>query len=649
MNREQAKDHIKRRLEDYLTAKGINTKKPFICLNPTHHEEHPSMSYDNNQQRVHCFSCQVSYDIFDLIGMDYRLTGADLFNKAYEMYNISIDNESHYSKGSIQAPNTAVESEKMVDNTEYYKKCSANLQGIERTYLEYRGISKATQERFKIGHDPEFFFDMKNPRCPAVIIPLTQSTYIARSETVGDKNFRFKGNTALFNKEALTAGKDPVFITEGTIDALSIIEAGGEAVALNGCNTELLVEYVKKAPTNCPLLILALDNDDAGKKATDKLYKALKELDIECYKQNSMYGKYKDANEALMDMGSHYLSLKVQEVIRNPKSAEQREYCNKNSVENILSDFRNIESNEIFDKNYIPTGFKKLDNRLNGGLTDGLYCIGAIPALGKTTFVMQMADEIASSGQDVLIFSLEMSKYELMAKSISRHSSFEALARFKDGYNLNHSIHIKDITCKESYIKLDEKQKEILNISLSRCSEYSDRLFIVEGVASLSVEQIETAVSEHINQTGRTPVVFIDYLQIILSDSPKLDKRGSIDYIVTSLKRISRDYKLPVVVVSAFNRDNYSNAVSMLSFKESGGIEYTADVLIGLQFEGMPEKSEKSDYPFDVKGAMRGKDGERKIELHILKNRNGVAGSILTFAYMPAYHFFSEAAGKADD
>ena len=92
MDREQARETVKGYLEDYLRGKGINTRKPFNCLNPEHPDKHPSMSYDSRNQRCKCFSCGVSYDIFDLIRIDHGLTDdKDVFNTAYELYGISID------------------------------------------------------------------------------------------------------------------------------------------------------------------------------------------------------------------------------------------------------------------------------------------------------------------------------------------------------------------------------------------------------------------------------------------------------------------------------------------------------------------------------------------------------------------------------
>jgi DNA primase len=70
MNRDQAKAIVKDKLEEYLAKKGINTKKNFSCLNPNHEDKNPSMAYHEETKRVKCFACGVSYDIFDLIGID---------------------------------------------------------------------------------------------------------------------------------------------------------------------------------------------------------------------------------------------------------------------------------------------------------------------------------------------------------------------------------------------------------------------------------------------------------------------------------------------------------------------------------------------------------------------------------------------------
>ena len=106
------------------------------------------------------------------------------------------------------------------------------------------------------------------------------------------------------------------------------------------------------------------------------------------------------------------------------------------------------------------------------------------------------------------------------------------------------------------------------------------------------------------------------------------------------LKRISRDYKIAILGISSFNRENYSNAVTMSAFKESGAIEYSSDVLIGLQLKGIGNKN------FNFIEAK--KKSPREIKLVILKNRNGRAGDIIEYSYYPMFNYFDELGNNMD-
>lgn len=84
---EQTRDYLKSKIGEYLRDKGININAKFRCLNPAHPDMHPSMSYNIQNHTVHCFSCNATYDIFDLVGIDYNLpTFKDRLNKLKEMY-----------------------------------------------------------------------------------------------------------------------------------------------------------------------------------------------------------------------------------------------------------------------------------------------------------------------------------------------------------------------------------------------------------------------------------------------------------------------------------------------------------------------------------------------------------------------------------
>ena len=153
MNPEEAKEYAKTNLEAYLNSKGINTSSNFSCLNPAHEDKHPSMSFDSRRNRCHCFSCGVDYDIFDVVAIDTGLSGKELFNHVYGLYNISVDydnSKSQTSSKSIPQPEskTNVNIQKGTQQelpreslTEFFAKCHS---AVEKTdYWKKRGLSKA--------------------------------------------------------------------------------------------------------------------------------------------------------------------------------------------------------------------------------------------------------------------------------------------------------------------------------------------------------------------------------------------------------------------------------------------------------------------------------------------------------------------------
>lgn len=123
----------------------------------------------------------------------------------------------------------------------------------------------------------------------------------------------------------------------------------------------------------------------------------------------------------------------------------------------------------------ISTGFAKLDQVLDGGLYEGLHIVGAISSLGKTTLVLQIADQIAAAGNDVLVFSLEMARTQLMSKSISRHTSelSEANVHYQ-GFAKT----ARGITDGKRYINYRLEERELIKEAMTAYSKYADHIFI---------------------------------------------------------------------------------------------------------------------------------------------------------------------------
>lgn len=126
----------------------------------------------------------------------------------------------------------------------------------------------------------------------------------------------------------------------------------------------------------------------------------------------------------------------------------------------------------------------------------------------------------------------------------------------------------------------------------------------------------------------------VDYLQIIAPCSERATDKQVIDHAVLELKRISRDYKLPVIVISSFNRGGYNIEATFEQLKESGSIEYSSDIVLALQLKGAGEKNFN---PTDAK-----RKNPREVELVVLKNRDAKVGDTVSYKYYPMFNLFEE-------
>lgn len=663
MTRDEAKDYIKQQLPEYLRGRRLPLDKNFKCLNPDHADKTPSMSYYKGDNKVHCFACGAVYDMIDIIGIDFNITDVkEKFIKAYELYSIEIDEDSRRASDTSSrsgeaatAPSVPTDPEQVIDFYNFF--LSAN-KDIERTDY-HRGISLETLNNFKVGYVEHWRHPrhLNTPDSPRLIIPITRYSYIARDtrceltpKQEAYKKQKVKGREKvswIFNRQAIENADKPIIVVEGELDALSIIDAGGEAVALGSTgNVGAFLEYIRTHKPVQPLVI-SLDQDEAGQTAEQKLIDGLVEQNISFYRWNVSW-IYKDANERLikdpegLKSELEQINRKIPEKIE--KAAEEEQQRKEEEKKNALEEYRKENAAsyalqsfidgiaENANTEFIPTGFKALDQALDGGLYEGLYIIGAISSLGKTTLILQVADQIAQQGHDVLIISLEMSKFELMAKSISRETFIECLNSGEDPKNAKTN---RGITTGARYANYTSKETSIIQKAMAAYGDYAGHIFIYEGVGDIGADQIREKITKHKELTGKAPVVIVDYLQILAPANDKATDKQNTDKSVTELKRISRDYKTPVIAISALNRQSYKDKVTMESFKESGAIEYSSDILLGLQLQGIGENS------FDLDKAKQ--KTPREIELTILKNRNGQSNVKVSFEYYTMFNYFQEA------
>lgn len=515
--------------------------------------------------------------------------------------------------------------------TGYYRECNKRLSDPAAVaYLESRGISFETANNYFVGYDPGADPAESGHKTPRLILPTTTSHYVARSIDPATPKQYAKMNPknapiGIFNLKSLyTDGLQEVFITEGVFDALSIIEAGGIALALNSTsNADLLIKRLKEKPTNATLII-CLDNDEAGSRKAAELRQALTQLNINNATADICNG-YKDPNEALTADKDAFIKAVEKAKIINSRPDNIDQYLENG----FLLDVAKFKSDK-------KTGYANLDKQA-GGLYAGLYVLAAISSLGKTSFALSIADNIAASGHDVLFFSLEQSRLEMVSKSIARTAATHYADQDQDITALSIRKHgfSKNDTVKKAAAKYRETVK--------------DHLSIIEGNFNCDISFIGDYVRQYMRRNDTRPVVFIDYLQILQpgEQDHRIPTKETIDTAVTELKRLSRELELTIFVISSVNRANYLTPIDFESLKESGGIEFTADVIFGLQLQCLEEDlfATSKDTKIGVKRERikRAKrEMPRKIMLVCLKNRYGIANYNCYYLYYPNKDLFVE-------
>ena len=333
-------------------------------------------------------------------------------------------------------------------------------------YFLDRGLSEDTIKRFKLGYEPkginealkdypELHYYKDLAECYPYFVPMFKEgvcEYILPRQDIKilDKKLQEgelyktdkEGNkrdypktmnlknvpTTIYNfDEAMK--NELVFVCEGWCDALSLENEGYKSVALNsvtGISKFInMIQEVKDYQSKT--YVIALDKDTSGAKARAELEQKL--LDLKC-RVKHLYPEgegVKDINDMLLkdEKSLLYSIIKIEQEIQE----ENDKILTQNSCYSHLNSILNkFISNK--DRKLLSTGYSKLDATLGGGLYNSLYVIGGISGLGKTSIVLNILENLAKKEQDVLFISLEMSREELVAKSLSRFTRETVDKRF---------------------------------------------------------------------------------------------------------------------------------------------------------------------------------------------------------------------------
>ena len=301
----------------------------------------------------------------------------------------------------------------------------------------------------------------------------------------------------------------------------------------------------------------------------------------------------------------------------------------KSTPEKLMSGYEYIfnrlnEANEKL-KPYLDrkTGFLNIDNCQI--FAPALYVVGATPAAGKTTFCWQLLNQLSKQGESCIYCSYEMSAHEMYTKMLARETFYR---------NPKSTLTAADI---RRGVESDDYGAVIFDLSSQKNS-----ITNMMELHNETVDDLLRLLRQHCEGKEKAPVVCIDYLQIIPpADEKKLTTdKAKIDDIVRKLKDFQRETNTTFIVISSFNRGNYTQQASFESFKESGNIEYSADVVWALQLDivnhfrigtGVSETRNK------IEEATRTQP--RKIQLKCLKNRLGNKYDVY-FDYYSAFDCF---------
>ena len=249
-----------------------------------------------------------------------------------------------------------------------------------------------------------------------------------------------------------------------------------------------------------------------------------------------------------------------------------------------------------------PTGYGKLDNALVGMGAGNLIVIGARPGMGKTSFAMNIATNVAKmTNKAICGFSLEMSCEELVERIIAS----EALIDSK-------KLRAGKLTTEE-WAEISEKASELAEMNI-----------LIDDTPGLTV----TAMKAKLRKVKNVGLVVIDYLQQMQSDR-RFDNRAlEVGEISRGLKMLAKDMNIPVVCCAQLNRENATKdkIPQLTDLRESGSIEMDADVVMFLH---------RKDYYESTNSP------QSETDLIIAKNRHGETRTV-KFKFMSQFTKFVE-------
>lgn len=259
-----------------------------LCNSGTGSHQSGAFTVYPDTNSYHCFACDANGDIFTLYGEMNNITDfKTIANELKSKYNVFSSQPIRQKK----QPTRPVETKPEKDYTSFFAVAEQHLH--ETDYLTRRGLSLNTQKKFRCGYSSNFIYS-NNLITSAIVIPTSNTSFFWRSTTENLK--RKRGTAHILNPSALNAPY--CFVVEGEIDCMSVDECGFACIGLGSTsNIRKIFDY----DTSKTILIIAMDNDNVGKKATVELSKLCDEHKVPyIIASKDIWSDCKDANELLV-------------------------------------------------------------------------------------------------------------------------------------------------------------------------------------------------------------------------------------------------------------------------------------------------------------------------------------------------------------
>ena len=258
----------------------------------------------------------------------------------------------------------------------------------------------------------------------------------------------------------------------------------------------------------------------------------------------------------------------------------------------VLNDVRTkVATGELADYEPVPLGLAPLDRMLGGGLRPGeLMLIGGAQGTGKTTMALQMARNVAASGQAyVLYVNFEHDDADMLNRLIAMESVLPHLPNTKPSTG---AVKITDVRAEvlRSWARAGDQQVDLaaspkLRSAIERIARYGNNLYLLRGSQTAStVENLRELIDMHRRKSGeRRMVLVIDYLQKVPQLPEPPTESEKVTYIVNGLKDIALTEKVPTIAIVAADKEGLKAArLRNHHLRGSSAINYEADVILIL-------------------------------------------------------------------